>query len=103
MRTPRPYEISDLEMVDSSSIRVHQHGANDKRGLQNASARDLNPIEQLFAKLKHVVRRDQPRTVAATWRKVGDLLDLFSPPNARTASGTQDMLLSERSMCAASV
>lgn len=39
---------------------------------------DLNPIEQLFAKLKHLVRRDQPRTVEATWRKVGDLLDLFS-------------------------
>ena len=40
---------------------------------------DLNPIEQLFAKLKHFVRGAQPRTVEAAWRKVGDLLDLFSP------------------------
>jgi transposase len=40
---------------------------------------DLNPIEQLFAKLKHFMRRDQPRTIEATWRKVGDLLDLFTP------------------------
>jgi len=40
---------------------------------------DLNPIEQLFAKLKHLLRNAQPRTVEATWRKVGDLLDLFSP------------------------
>jgi transposase len=40
---------------------------------------DLNPIEQLFAKLKHLVRKNQPRDIEATWRKVGQLLDLFSP------------------------
>jgi transposase len=39
---------------------------------------DLNPIEQLFAKLKHLLRKAEPRTVEATWRKVGDLLDIFS-------------------------
>lgn len=39
---------------------------------------DLNPIEQLFAKLKHFLREAQPRTVEDTWRKVGTLLDLFS-------------------------
>jgi len=40
---------------------------------------DLNPIEQVFAKLKHLMRKAQPRDVEATWRKVGELLDLFSP------------------------
>lgn len=40
---------------------------------------DLNPIEQVFAKLKHLMRDAQPRTVEDTWRKVGELLDLFSP------------------------
>lgn len=40
---------------------------------------DFNPIEQLFAKLKHLIRKAEPRTVDATWRKVGDLLDAFSP------------------------
>ncbi len=40
---------------------------------------DLNPIEQVFAKLKHLVRKAQPRQVEATWRKVGQFLDLFSP------------------------
>ena len=40
---------------------------------------DLNPIEQLFAKLKHLMRKAQPRDVEATWRKVGKLPDLFSP------------------------
>jgi transposase len=40
---------------------------------------DLNPIEQLFAKLKHLMRKAQERTHEATWRKVGELLDLVSP------------------------
>ena len=40
---------------------------------------DLNPIEQVFAKLKHLMRKAQPRNVEATWRKAGQLLDLFSP------------------------
>jgi transposase len=40
---------------------------------------DLNPIEQVFAKLKHLLRNAEPRDVEATWRTVGKLLDLFSP------------------------
>lgn len=39
---------------------------------------DLNPIEQVFAKLKHLMRDAEPRTIETTWRKVGELLDLFS-------------------------
>jgi transposase len=39
---------------------------------------DLNPIEQVFAKLKHLMRAAEPRTIEATWRKAGELLDLFS-------------------------
>lgn len=40
---------------------------------------DLNPIEQVFSKLKHMIRNAQPRDVHATWRTVGQLLDRFSP------------------------
>lgn len=40
---------------------------------------DLNPIEQVFSKLKHLMRKAQPRTPEDTWRKAGQLLDLFSP------------------------
>ncbi len=43
-----------------------------------ANSPDLNPIEQVFAKLKHLMRKAQPRDVEATWRMVGQLLDLFS-------------------------
>jgi transposase len=40
---------------------------------------DLNPIEQLFAKLKHLMRKAEERAHEATWRRVGLLLDLVPP------------------------
>ena len=40
---------------------------------------DLNPIEQVFAKLKHLLRKAAERTHEATWRRVGSLLECFSP------------------------
>jgi transposase len=40
---------------------------------------DLNPIEQMFSKLKHLLRQASERTAEATWRKIGSLLDAFSP------------------------
>jgi len=40
---------------------------------------DLNPIEQVFAKLKTLLRKAAERTVEATWRRIGTLLNAFSP------------------------
>lgn len=40
---------------------------------------DLNPIEQVFAKLKTLLRKAAARSVPALWHKIGDLLDAFSP------------------------
>jgi transposase len=40
---------------------------------------DLNPIEQVFAKLKHLLRTAAERTAPATWQRIGTLLDTFSP------------------------
>ncbi len=40
---------------------------------------DLNPIEQVFAKLKHLLRKAAERTVEATWKRSGELLDHFKP------------------------
>ena len=40
---------------------------------------DLNPIEQVFAKLKAFLRHAAERTVEATWRRIGTLLDRFGP------------------------
>ena len=45
---------------------------------------DLNPIEQMFAKLKHLLRKAAERSHETTWRRIGDLLDRF-PPDECTA------------------
>ena len=39
---------------------------------------DLNPIEQVFAKLKTLLRKASERTVEATWKRIGELLHCFS-------------------------
>jgi transposase len=40
---------------------------------------DLNPIEQVFAKLKHLMRKARARTVDETWPFLGTTLDAFQP------------------------
>jgi transposase len=39
---------------------------------------DLNPIEQAFAKLKTLLRKAAERTVEATWKRIGTLLQTFT-------------------------
>jgi transposase len=39
---------------------------------------DLNPLEQVFAKLKTLLRKLDPRSIEATWKGIGQLLDAFS-------------------------
>jgi transposase len=39
---------------------------------------DLNPIEQVFAKLKTLLRKAAERTVEGTWNRIGALLQVFT-------------------------
>jgi transposase len=40
---------------------------------------DLNPIEQVFAKLKHLIRKAAARTVDAVCAAIGEALQAFTP------------------------
>lgn len=40
---------------------------------------DFNPIEQLFAKLKALLRKAGERSVDALWNRIAELLDAFEP------------------------
>jgi len=44
---------------------------------------DLNPIEPVFAKLKALLRRAEPRTRTSLWNNIGSLLDRFTPAECR--------------------
>jgi transposase len=74
------------ELVILDNLRSHK-GRSARNAIRATGAHllflppyspDLNPIEQVFAKLKHLIRAAEPRDVEAAWRKVGGLLDLFS-------------------------
>ena len=40
---------------------------------------DLNPIEQLFSKLKWLIRSEASRTVDTLWSGIGKLIETFTP------------------------
>lgn len=40
---------------------------------------DLNPIEQLFSKLKWLIRSEAKRTLDTLWKAIGKLTDQFNP------------------------
>ena len=40
---------------------------------------DFNPIEQVFAKLKTLLRKAAARSVEGLWTTLGKLLDTFTP------------------------
>src|ERR1700730_9203583 len=61
---------------------------------------DLTAIEQCLAKLKTLLRKAGERTVEATWKRIGQLLDRFTPQecanyvtNAGYASASNDHAL----------
>ena len=80
--TLRPGEIVIIDNLGShkgKAVRQLIRAAGAKLFFLPKYSPDLNPIEQVFAKLKHLMRKAQPRDIEATSRKAGQLLDLFSP------------------------
>jgi transposase len=71
--------MDNLGSHKSDAIRRAIRAAGAKLFFLPPYSPDLNPIEQLFAKLKHLMRKAAERTVEATWRRIGVLLDTFSP------------------------
>ena len=75
------------DVVIMDNLSSHKSPAI-RKAIRDAGARlfflppyspDLNPIEQVFAKLKTLLRKADERTIDATWRRIGKLLDRFSP------------------------
>ncbi len=75
------------DVVIMDNLSSHKSPAI-RKAIRDAGARlfflppyspDLNPIEQVFAKLKTLLRKADERTIDATWRRIGKLLERFSP------------------------
>ena len=59
---------------------------------------DLNPIEQLFAKLKALLRKAAARSVDKLWDTIGLLLDAFSPTECANYLKNSGYVPSQREM-----
>jgi transposase len=80
-------ELEPGTIVVADNLGSHK-GSRVRQALRKAGIKlfflppyspDLNPIEQLFSKLKRLLRKANERTVEATWRRIGKLLDHFPP------------------------
>lgn len=80
--TLRPRDIVVLDNLGShknEAVRRAIRAAGAKLIFLPPYSPDLNPIEQVFAKLKTLLRKVDARSVGETWRSIGSLIDVFSP------------------------
>jgi len=71
--------LDNLSSHKSDAVRKAIRGAGARLFFLPPYSPDLNPIEQVFAKLKRLMRKAKERTKEATWKRIGALLDEFSP------------------------
>ena len=71
--------MDNLGSHKSQAVRHAIRSTGAKLFFLPAYSPDLNPIEQVFAKLKALLRKAAQRTIDATWRRIGQLLDRFTP------------------------
>ena len=83
--------LDNLQSHKGKAVRDATGGADARLLLLPPFSPDLNPIKQVFAKLKHLLREAAKRTAEATWRGIGDILSQFSPNDAANTSSTQAM------------
>lgn len=79
--------LSPGDIVIADNLACHKN-PEVRRILRGVGARlfllpkyspDLNPIEQVFAKLKHLLRKTQARTREAVCTTIGQLLGSYTP------------------------
>ena len=71
--------IDNLGSHKGKSVRRAIRAAGAKLFFLPPYSPDLNPIEQVFAKLKTLLRKAAERTAETTWRRIGALLEAFTP------------------------
>jgi transposase len=80
--TLRPGDIvimDNLGSHKSKAVRALIRAAGAKLLFLPKYSPDLNPIEQVFAKLKHLLRKAAARTLEAICAAIGEILGAFTP------------------------
>jgi transposase len=84
--TLRPGDLAIMDNLGShkgKAVRRAIRSAGTKLFFLPKYSPDLNPIEQVFAKLKHLLRNAAARTIETVLDAIGELLDTFTPPGMR--------------------
>ncbi len=71
--------LDNLGSHKSSAVRQMVRAVGARLLFLPPYSPDLNPIEQVFAKFKHLMRRAAERTMEASWKRIAGVLDTFSP------------------------
>jgi transposase len=80
--TLRPDDIVIIDNLGShkgKAVRQLIRAAGAKLFFLPKYSPELNPIEQVFAKLKHLLRKAAARTVEAVCAAIGEVLAAFTP------------------------
>jgi len=80
--TLRPGDIVIMDNLSAhkvDGVRQAIEGAKAELVYLPPYSPDLNPIEQVFAKLRWLLQSAGERTIDRLWRRIGDLIDLFKP------------------------
>jgi transposase len=78
--SPRRYRcLGQSGSHRSKAVRQLIRSAGAKLFFLPKYSPDLNPIEQVFAKLKHLIRKAAARTVDAVCAAIGEALQAFTP------------------------
>jgi transposase len=80
--TLRPGDLVVMDNLGShkgKAVRAAIRKAGAKLFLLPKYSPDLNPIEQVFAKLKHLLRKAAARTREAVCAAIGQILDAYTP------------------------
>ena len=82
----RPGDIVVMDNLSSlkvAGVRACIEGAGAALRYLPPYSPDFNPIEQVFAKLKGLLRSTQARTLETLWSAIGSLLDRFAPDECK--------------------
>ena len=71
--------MDNLSSHRGTAVRHAIRKAGAKLFLLPKYSPDLNPIEQVFAKLKHLLRKAAARTQEAVCAEIGTLLGSYTP------------------------
>lgn len=70
--------LDNLSSHKAPAVRTAIRAVGARLLFLPAYSPDLNPIEQFFAKLKHLLRKARKRTVKQTWTQIGEILGQFT-------------------------